>query len=293
MERCGFKVNSTVPFVLPIVTLLCPLSPFPLVGMSTVKSSEGRVDVGGQSLFYRQFQPAEGAASLAVLLLHGIRFSSETWLKLNTLERLAEAGYRAVAIDLPGLGNSKEAKAPAQVGEPAPGSFLKQVSEGLQLGPAVVISPSLSGMYSLPFLFQHNELVKAYIPVAPICTEKFTAEQYSSIEVLQSECTAEQYSSVEALHGVCSAEQYSSVEALRGVCAAEQYSSVEALRGVCAAEQYSSVEALRGVCAAEQYSSVEALHSVCTAGSASLQNREGRISAAGVPELSWASQGWK
>ncbi|KAK6480791.1 protein ABHD14B isoform X1 [Huso huso] len=152
------------------------------VGMSTVKSSEGTVDVGGQSLFYRQFQPAEGAASLAVLLLHGIRFSSETWLKLNTLERLAEAGYRAVAIDLPGLGNSKEAKAPAQVDEPAPGSFLKQVSEGLQLGPAVVISPSLSGMYSLPFLFQHNDLVKAYIPVAPICTEKFTAEQYSSIE---------------------------------------------------------------------------------------------------------------
>lgn len=73
--------------------------------------------------------------------------------------------------------------APAPVGQPAPGAFLKAVSEALSLGPAVVISPSLSGMYSLPFLFQHNHLLKAYVPVAPICTEKFTAEQYAQIKV--------------------------------------------------------------------------------------------------------------
>lgn len=73
--------------------------------------------------------------------------------------------------------------APAHVGQPAPGAFLKAVSEALCLGPAVVISPSLSGMYSLPFLFQHNHLLKAYVPVAPICTEKFMAEQYTQIKV--------------------------------------------------------------------------------------------------------------
>lgn len=73
--------------------------------------------------------------------------------------------------------------APAPVGQPVPGAFLKAVSEALCLGPAVVISPSLSGMYSLPFLFQHNHLLKAYVPVAPICTEKFTAEQYAQIKV--------------------------------------------------------------------------------------------------------------
>lgn len=84
---------------------------------------------------------------------------------------------------LSGLGQSKSAPAPAAVGELAPGDFLKQVCEGLQTGPVVVISPSLSGMYSLPFLFQHSDLVKAYIPVAPICTEKFSADQYSSVQV--------------------------------------------------------------------------------------------------------------
>lgn len=82
-----------------------------------------------------------------------------------------------------GLGRSKDAVAPAPVGQPAPGTFLKAVSEALCLGPAVVISPSLSGMYSLPFLLQHNHLLKAYVPVAPICTEKFTAEQYAQIKV--------------------------------------------------------------------------------------------------------------
>lgn len=82
-----------------------------------------------------------------------------------------------------GLGRSKNAVAPAPAGQPAPGGFLRAVSEALCLGPAVVISPSLSGMYSLPFLFQHNHLLKAYVPVAPICTEKFTAEQYAQIKV--------------------------------------------------------------------------------------------------------------
>uniref|UniRef100_A0A4W5NUM9 Abhydrolase domain containing 14B n=1 Tax=Hucho hucho TaxID=62062 RepID=A0A4W5NUM9_9TELE len=80
------------------------------------------------------------------------------------------------------FGQSKSAVAPSAVGELAPGGFLKHVCEALGMGPVVVVSPSLSGMYSLPFFFQHEALVQAYIPVAPICTEKFTAEQYISIQ---------------------------------------------------------------------------------------------------------------
>ncbi|XP_060925577.1 protein ABHD14B [Limanda limanda] len=153
--------------------------------MSAVKMSEGSVQVDGcgAPLFYRQSEPATGEANMSVLLLHGIRFSSENWLSIGTLETLARAGCRAVAIDLPGLGQSKSAQAPAPVGELAPASFLKEVCEQLGLGPLVVISPSLSGMYSLPFLLQHQALVRAFVPVAPICTDKFTAEQYQSVTV--------------------------------------------------------------------------------------------------------------
>ncbi|XP_030425309.1 protein ABHD14B [Gopherus evgoodei] len=150
--------------------------------MATPLVTVGTTTVDGQTLFYRQANPAQQAPKLSVLLLHGIRFSSETWLNLQTLSKLADAGYRAVAIDLPGFGHSKEATAPAPVGQPAPGGFLKAVCEALQLGRVVVISPSLSGMYSLPFLFQHSQLVQAYVPVAPICTEKFPTTQYASIK---------------------------------------------------------------------------------------------------------------
>ncbi|XP_029550662.1 protein ABHD14B-like [Salmo trutta] len=152
--------------------------------MCAAKMTEGSLHVESckAPMFYRQAEPATGEVNLSVLLLHGIRFSSENWLNIGTLETLAKAGYRAVAIDLPGFGQSKSAVAPSAVGELAPGGFLKQVCEALGMGPVVVVSPSLSGMYSLPFLFQHEALVRAYIPVAPICTEKFTAEQYSSIQ---------------------------------------------------------------------------------------------------------------
>uniref|UniRef100_A0A8D0F8U8 Abhydrolase domain containing 14B n=2 Tax=Strigidae TaxID=30459 RepID=A0A8D0F8U8_STROC len=148
----------------------------------TTVLASSTITVEGQTLFYRQAEPAGQAPKLTVLLLHGIRFSSDTWLQLQTLATLAENGYRAVAIDLPGKVGAGGSPYSSPVGQPAPGAFLKAVSEALCLGPAVVISPSLSGMYSLPFLFQHNHLLKAYVPVAPICTEKFTAEQYAQIK---------------------------------------------------------------------------------------------------------------
>ncbi|KAM8915888.1 putative protein-lysine deacylase ABHD14B isoform 2-T5 [Spinachia spinachia] len=153
--------------------------------MSAVKVTEGSVQVEGcgAPLFYRQSEPTQGEATASVLLLHGIRFSSENWLNNGTMETLAKAGCRAVAIDLPGLGRSQSASAPAAVGQPAPAAFLREVCERLSLSPVVVISPSLSGMYSLPFLLQHPALVRAYVPVAPICTEHFTAEQYRSVKV--------------------------------------------------------------------------------------------------------------
>uniref|UniRef100_A0A3B3B714 Putative protein-lysine deacylase ABHD14B n=2 Tax=Oryzias melastigma TaxID=30732 RepID=A0A3B3B714_ORYME len=167
-----------------VLLIFClSLSCFCYFRMSAVKMTEGSVQVESCSapLFYRRSEPSD--ARMSVLLLHGIRFSSENWLNIGTMDTLAKAGCCAVAIDLPELGRSKSAKGPAAVGELAPAGFLKEVCEKLNLLPVVVISPSLSGMYSLPFLLEYQDLVRAYIPVAPICTEKFTAEQYQRVKV--------------------------------------------------------------------------------------------------------------
>lgn len=85
--------------------LHCVCSRLLCMNMSTVKLSEGTVTVdicSGTPLFYRQGEPGTGEPRLTVLLLHGIRFSSENWLNIGTLETLSKAGCRAVAVDLPG-----------------------------------------------------------------------------------------------------------------------------------------------------------------------------------------------
>ncbi|XP_017199348.1 putative protein-lysine deacylase ABHD14B isoform X1 [Oryctolagus cuniculus] len=83
----------------------------------------------------------------------------------------------------PGLGRSKEAAAPAPLGELVPAGFLAALVEALALGPPVVISPSMSGMYSLPFLTAPGSQLRGYVPVAPICTDKISAADYASVKI--------------------------------------------------------------------------------------------------------------
>ncbi|XP_063797437.1 putative protein-lysine deacylase ABHD14B isoform X2 [Pseudophryne corroboree] len=153
--------------------------------MADIQVQDGCISAAGQSLFYREALPVHPPSSPCppVLLLHGMRFSSQTWQDLGTLHKLAAAGHRAVAVDLPGLGRSSAAVAPSPLGEPAPAAFLQAVLESLHMAPAVLISPSLSGMYSLPLLLHSPERVAAYVPVAPICTDKFSAQDYGGVQV--------------------------------------------------------------------------------------------------------------
>lgn len=89
-----------------------------------------------------------------VLFLHGARFSAETWRELGTLELLARQGYHALALDLPGYGNSEESTIP-------PDDFLASLLPLLSDRPMVLVSPSMSGRFSLPLVIERPSYVAA------------------------------------------------------------------------------------------------------------------------------------
>ena len=116
------------------------------------------VEIDGQRIHGRAAGPEAGPP---VLLLHGAAFHSGTWEELGTLAALAGAGLRAVAIDLPGYGRS----AAARLG---PEHLLEKLLPALGLVRPVIVSPSMSGRVSFPFLLAHPEAIAGFVPVAPV-----------------------------------------------------------------------------------------------------------------------------
>ncbi|KAK7094502.1 putative protein-lysine deacylase ABHD14B [Littorina saxatilis] len=133
------------------------------------------VSVGGKTLkiYSQQTEPAT-SPRLTVLLLHGQAFTSQNWVEINTLPLLASWGYRAVAIDLPGYGQSKDVSLDGVSQE----DFMAALVGTLGSLP-VIVSPSMSGAFSLPYLFSDpsgsTQRATAYIPVAPVMTDQYTA----------------------------------------------------------------------------------------------------------------------
>jgi abhydrolase domain-containing protein 14 len=123
------------------------------------------VTVGGQSIHGRSAGPKTGAP---VLLLHGAAFDSGTWEQLGTLAVLAAAGFRAVAVDLPGFGGSKSAKSD-------PDHFLETLVPALGLERPVIVSPSMSGRFSIPYQLAHPDRVAGFVPVAPVGVESYAS----------------------------------------------------------------------------------------------------------------------
>lgn len=96
-----------------------------------------------------------------VLLLHGASFSAATWQQIGTLQALAGAGYRAVAVDLPGFGQSAASNLPRE-------RWVADVIAAAGLVRPVIVSPSMSGGFSLPFLTEHPEQASGFVAVAPV-----------------------------------------------------------------------------------------------------------------------------
>uniref|UniRef100_A0A674G7C2 Protein ABHD14A n=1 Tax=Taeniopygia guttata TaxID=59729 RepID=A0A674G7C2_TAEGU len=127
---------------------------------------------GEPPVFYREPLPACLPASRPdVLFLHGQAFTSKTWEALGTLALLAAEGYRAVAIDLPGRTTAL-----------CLADLFGQLQSLLGLQRPVLISPSMSGRFALPFLMAHGDRLAGFVPIAPVGTKDYTAEQYRRVQ---------------------------------------------------------------------------------------------------------------
>lgn len=146
----------------------------PAVGEEAGTTSSGvapfDLEIAGQTI---HGLAAGGKAGAPVLLLHGAAFDSGTWKKLGTLAVLAGAGFRAVAVDLPGFGGSRGAQAD-------PDHFLEALLPALGLERPVIVSPSMSGRFSLPYVLAHPERVAGFVPVAPAGAAEYAARLHGS-----------------------------------------------------------------------------------------------------------------
>jgi pimeloyl-ACP methyl ester carboxylesterase len=150
-----------------VLTAIAPRAP----AGAKVAVTPFEVEIEGQAIHGRAAGPNAGAA---VLLLHGAAFDSGTWEKLGTLAVLANAGFRAVAVDLPGFGQSKGARLD-------PDRFLEQLLSALGLQHPVIISPSMSGRFSFPYVLAHPEGVAGFVPVAPAGAAQYTEQLHRSL----------------------------------------------------------------------------------------------------------------
>ena len=100
-------------------------------------------------------------------MLHSQQFSANTWLKLEVLHELANAGYRTITVDLPGYGGSDKADMLDEPKEKV--RFLERLMNIFQLTDIVFITPGISGEFVIPFIFesQRTDRMAAWVPISP------------------------------------------------------------------------------------------------------------------------------
>ena len=124
---------------------------------ASAEIAERELVLEGKSLHYLE---AGERGATTMLLLHGARFSSDTWRTLGTIDKLTHAGYYVVALDLPGFGRSQSVDIDRD-------ELLVTVMDALAIDKAVVVSPSMSGAFSFPLVIRATDRVLGFVPVAP------------------------------------------------------------------------------------------------------------------------------
>lgn len=134
-----------------------------MTSQESLQISDRNVQIQNANIHYLE---AGNTESPSILFLHGASFSAKTWEELGSLVWFAQQGYHAVSMDLPGYGKSQKTTI-------QPAEFLLAFLEATGLSQPVIVSPSMSGNYSLPFIIQYPQQCRGWVAVAPVGINKF------------------------------------------------------------------------------------------------------------------------
>eukprot|EP00854_Cymbomonas_tetramitiformis_P028534 gene28534-35387_t len=103
-------------------------------------------------------------SSYGVILLHGSKFQAQDWVDLHTLKNLEIQDIPAIAINLPGHGETPAYNFSDNA------EFLQRVIEKSRFGvhkrKFILVAPSYSGSFANPHIAKYPRMYAGYMPIA-------------------------------------------------------------------------------------------------------------------------------
>lgn len=110
-----------------------------------------------------------GEGDETILLVHGLASNAGFW-RYN-IQELADAGYRVIAVDLPGFGKSSKGAYPYDMTFYA--ETLARFIDALGLDPLVYVGHSMGGQVGITLALERPELIDRLVLAAPAGVEAF------------------------------------------------------------------------------------------------------------------------
>jgi len=137
-------------------------------------------------VYQRKVMPNSMATTpkkLNLFFLHGAAFTSDVWEQLGTLKLMAALGYQAIAIDLPKFGLSTDG-----IGPVSPNKFISKVNFMEELvstiiGDYVLVAPSMSGAYAIPFALTQPKRMAGLVLVAPAASDTVPQRKLKNLQI--------------------------------------------------------------------------------------------------------------
>lgn len=152
-----------------------------LRGSNAIVYNEGVLQ-NARRTFYREARPINRTQEIfTVLFLHGKGLTSTIWINIGTFQILAELGYRALAVDLPGHGNSNDLSIPYKRDDIL--GYMTNIFTALELHLPVLVSPSTGGEYAMPLLMAYPRILRGLVAIAPSDTSHYLISDYKKLSV--------------------------------------------------------------------------------------------------------------